>query len=485
MYISRHLLITIALTAVLLLGLNAMVWGELIWDKDTQSYIERPAYEAAPPIIPAFDNAELLWDDTHDTDGDDLYVNYSNLAGMFPNWGVNATQIQTGPLTAALLANYDILVLIDNEGAYTGQEISDIQNWINSGGALLMIGENWSAFNPTQNNLIIAPYGIQFQNTATSGASNFAPHPITNGLTQLSWAAGSSLTVSGVAVPLAWDASNNNGLAVNESGVKVVVLDDSNMMDNTNLNTASNALCMENVMNFLGITYFLFDVDITLTPVNPPIQIPAGGGNFEFDVEIANNDSITGYFDAWTYAVLPTGGQTNNLIQKTGLQLAPGVSIIRPGMTQYIPARTPIGTYTYVANVGEMMSIEIFAIDSFDFEKLAFDDGTSYQGSWEMCGWDSEAPIECTSGIKSDLRISGANPFNPETSLNFRIAESGNISLQVYDVQGRLAADLVDGYTPAGNYTVKFYARDLSSGIYFARLQAGNEVSTQKLMLVK
>ena len=478
--------IFIAVLGVLSLGIVTLSSASLIWDEDSQCYIEEPSGEVAPPVIPGLDNAELLWDDTHDTDGDDLYVNYSTLAGMMPGFGINATQIATGPLTANLLAGYDILVLIDAESAYSTQELTDIQNWIAGGGKLLMIGEHWGAFNPTANNQVLAPYNIQFIDVAgTSGAINFSAHPVTAGLNQISWAAGDALSANAPASSLAWDASGNNGIAVNSNGVVVLVLCDSNMMDNTYIVNNDNIQCMQNVFNYLGVSYTPFDIAVTLTPVSPPIQIPAGGGSFSYDIDITNNDAVAGVFDFWLFIMLPGGGQTGDLISRFAVNLNPGVSIIRTGLLQNIPAVAPAGTYSYVGCVGENSANEIYSTDSFDFEKLADDDGSVYVTGWEVYGWDNEPTVSSVAPAPAKLRISGPNPFNPETNICFEIPESGDVSLRVYNIAGQIAADLVSGYTPAGEYTVKFNAGDLSSGVYFARLESAGQVNTVKLLLTK
>lgn len=77
------------------------------------------------------------------------------------------------------------------------------------------------------------------------------------------------------------------------------------------------------------------------------------------------------------------------------------------------------------------------------------------------------------------------NPFNPTTTIQYSLANAGNVSLKIYDVLGREVANLVNGRQAAGEYTVQFNAANLASGIYFYRLQAGDFVQTKKMMLVK
>jgi len=77
------------------------------------------------------------------------------------------------------------------------------------------------------------------------------------------------------------------------------------------------------------------------------------------------------------------------------------------------------------------------------------------------------------------------NPFNPTTNIQFALQQAENIKLQVYSVTGSLVATLADGYHQAGAHEVSFDASSLTSGIYFARLDYGNQSQVQKLMLVK
>ncbi len=77
------------------------------------------------------------------------------------------------------------------------------------------------------------------------------------------------------------------------------------------------------------------------------------------------------------------------------------------------------------------------------------------------------------------------NPFNPSTSIKYQLPSDGYISLKVYDILGRETAVLVEGEQSAGYYEAKFDAGNLSSGIYFCRLQADKFSSVKKLLLVK
>ena len=77
------------------------------------------------------------------------------------------------------------------------------------------------------------------------------------------------------------------------------------------------------------------------------------------------------------------------------------------------------------------------------------------------------------------------NPFNPTTTIHYALPASGNVKLTVYNILGRQVARLVDGRQSAGNHQIRFNASQLSSGVYFYRLQVNNIVRTGKMMLIK
>ncbi|OGU73040.1 MAG: hypothetical protein A2V93_07205 [Ignavibacteria bacterium RBG_16_34_14] len=85
------------------------------------------------------------------------------------------------------------------------------------------------------------------------------------------------------------------------------------------------------------------------------------------------------------------------------------------------------------------------------------------------------------------------NPFNPTTKIKFVIpsgvilSEAKNlfVTLKVYDILGREVATLVNEEKSPGEYEVEFDASQLSSGIYFYKLEAGNYSETKKMVLLK
>lgn len=79
------------------------------------------------------------------------------------------------------------------------------------------------------------------------------------------------------------------------------------------------------------------------------------------------------------------------------------------------------------------------------------------------------------------------NPFNPTTLIQYDVAKSGRVTIEVFNVLGQKVQTLVNENKAAGRYSVPFNATHLSSGTYFYRMTAGNGefMQTMKMMLVK
>ncbi len=80
------------------------------------------------------------------------------------------------------------------------------------------------------------------------------------------------------------------------------------------------------------------------------------------------------------------------------------------------------------------------------------------------------------------------NPFNPSTVIEYSVAKESFVTIQVFDLLGREVAVLMNMKKSPGNYKVEFDSRDyknLSSGLYFYRIQAGEFTDTKRMMLLK
>ena len=85
-----------------------------------------------------------------------------------------------------------------------------------------------------------------------------------------------------------------------------------------------------------------------------------------------------------------------------------------------------------------------------------------------------------------DLHQNHPNPFNPVTVIEYSLPQPETVTLQVYDVMGRLVETLIDHRPmPAGRHRAVWDASSAASGTYFYRLQAGNFVQSRSMLLIK
>jgi hypothetical protein len=77
------------------------------------------------------------------------------------------------------------------------------------------------------------------------------------------------------------------------------------------------------------------------------------------------------------------------------------------------------------------------------------------------------------------------NPFNPSTTIKFALPEKTNVGLSVYNSLGQKVADVFRGELDEGYHEIEFRASNLSSGIYFYRLESGKFVSVKKMIIIK
>jgi xylan 1,4-beta-xylosidase len=91
---------------------------------------------------------------------------------------------------------------------------------------------------------------------------------------------------------------------------------------------------------------------------------------------------------------------------------------------------------------------------------------------------------------KFSLEQNFPNPFNPSTTVSYRLSAVSHVTLRIFDMLGREIVTLVNNEQAAGQYTAQWDAKnkngeDLSSGVYFYQLRAGEFVSTNKMIFMK
>jgi photosystem II stability/assembly factor-like uncharacterized protein len=135
----------------------------------------------------------------------------------------------------------------------------------------------------------------------------------------------------------------------------------------------------------------------------------------------------------------------------------------------------------YSEGLAERASVEAFAVnDTFMFA------GTDDHGVWRrlrpgIMSVQTQLDLPQTFHLAQNY----PNPFNPSTTIHYSIPTDGFVKLSVFNALGEKVSTLVNEFKSAGNYEIKFDAKNLRSGIYFYRIEAGKFNNTKKMILLK
>ena len=154
----------------------------------------------------------------------------------------------------------------------------------------------------------------------------------------------------------------------------------------------------------------------------------------------------------------------------------------------------PFGdSYIYTAMVysnvsaGEELSFKYYSSEKNAIityrETLEFTSDMIVGDGFNTFGLSRQA--DALSPVEVSISEAYPNPFNPVTSFAYTIPVEGMVELNVYDVGGRVVAQLVNGWQNAGTYPIEWDAQELSSGVYIVKLLTAENTTSQKLMLIK
>lgn len=84
-----------------------------------------------------------------------------------------------------------------------------------------------------------------------------------------------------------------------------------------------------------------------------------------------------------------------------------------------------------------------------------------------------------------ELKQNFPNPFNPQTTITYKLSTEGFVSIKIFDIVGREVASLVNENKKAGSYEITFDGSRLSSGIYFCKMSSETYSSITKMIIMK
>ena len=229
----------------------------------------------------------ILWDDTHDSAAeivpDELSGQYSEFATYVVADGHSMVELDgiPGDLTAAVLDDYDVLMVFDAEAEFTIDEVTAIQDFVTAGGLLFVAGDRPGAFSRASHNSLLAPYGVTFTTVDLIDGTNLNPaldlsvfvaDPLTAGLTAVDFFSSGTLAVVGPGTKVLGRTAapgSHIGYAYGSNGAVVVIADADNWSNNL-LSPGDNEERL--LANLLG--HFAALAAPTPTPTPSPTPAP-------------------------------------------------------------------------------------------------------------------------------------------------------------------------------------------------------------------
>ena len=105
-----------------------------------------------------------------------------------------------------------------------------------------------------------------------------------------------------------------------------------------------------------------------------------------------------------------------------------------------------------------------------------------FNGSFE---YSNEVNVDINIPDVYSLSQNYPNPFNPSTLIKYSVAKDGFVNVSIFNLLGEKVATLVNSNMKAGSYELNFNASQLSSGVYFYSIEAGDFKAVKKMMLMK
>ncbi|UCD64675.1 MAG: T9SS type A sorting domain-containing protein [Candidatus Zixiibacteriota bacterium] len=186
--------------------------------------------------------------------------------------------------------------------------------------------------------------------------------------------------------------------------------------------------------------------------------------------------------------VADQNGVVRKLTFKTWAPLA-----ARPGNPDllYIPFGSYFQDYgtdlwRYDAGNDDLRVVHIDGLDdihSIDFNPA--DPQVMYLGLGNAHATEEDVDYAAKTGPKPIAVSVSPNPFNPTANIRFSLPEAARVRLEIFNIAGQKVSTLVDGHLNAGPHTYFWDGSRFASGVYLYRLQAGENVNTEKMVLLK
>jgi hypothetical protein len=202
---------------------------------------------------------------------------------------------------------------------------------------------------------------------------------------------------------------------------------------------------------------------------------------------ITLNTATSQSISIWAQAFVPGLSRPYRLWRYNDVTIPFADSIIRADLIEHVPGYAPSGAYSFVTYIGEFPS-SIIDSSCMYFRKEGAAYASAGGNGWQsLKAWfdDDSELSEAALPTAYSLSQNYPNPFNATTTIKYQLPVDSDVELEIYNLFGQKVATLVDSRQQAGYRSVIWDASEVSSGIYFYRLRAGDFTETKRMMLVK
>ena len=221
----------------------------------------------------------------------------------------------------------------------------------------------------------------------------------------------------------------------------------------------------------------------------------SGGGSVTFQIQLYQNGQIYFLYRAMSGTLTSATVGIENASGNVGLQMAFNTVYVANDLAVRITAGPPwlsIDTDDGTVPAGSSRDI------AFTFDSRGLANGSYYANAIittnDPLNPEVTIPVTMAVGaigieesslpLKTGLRGSYPNPFNPSTTITFDLAEKSPVTIDIYNMLGQKVTTLVNEVREAGTHQVIWHPH-VSAGVYFYRMTAGDYSSTQKMVLLK
>ena len=422
--------------------------------------------------------------------------------GALSSWGIalvklghsvetlTSGSITYGTSNAQDLKNYDVFVVDEPNILFTASEKTALINFVQNGGGLFMISDHtgsdrnndgydspviWNDLF-TNNGVVSNPFGMSVDLTNISQTStnvatgDYLISGSAGTVTAMKWSNGATATLNQTAnstvTGVVWTTGTshgNSGLMVSRAKYgngRVVLVCDSSPADDGTGGTGNTLYAgwMDPSVNGSHAALHL-NGSLWLAKIIEPATLPVE--LVSFSASNINNE-IRLY---WTTATQLNnfGWNVERFISGNGNWSVAGV--IRGAGTNNVTT-----AYSFTDQFTHNGILE------YRLKQIDLDGNFKYSNTVSVT---VDKPVAFVLGNNYP------NPFNPSTIISYSLPEASNVKLIVYNDIGQPVRVLENGFKAAGSYIISFNAGELSSGIYFYKIEAGQFSQIRKMMLVK